>query len=184
MSTLSDFKLTHYLNVAKFQTDKLPGDEMLVSHGNDLKQALFNAFDGFGDKRIKKLSSGDYFIIDERGAGDRDARGNLFLWFCQIGVSVVDRDKVKLSLRGGVPQSADVKKWAKSMGAAEDENSLEVLISAGQQNEIKELANAFRAITKPGARSSVSAYKYVCPRTAKSLDKLAEVLGAAWKISR
>lgn len=96
---------------------------------------------------------------------------------------MIDKDKVELALRGGVPKSVRVKKWAKEMSSTLEDNRLEVLISAGQQNKIAELASAFRAITKPSTRYTISSHKYVCPRAANSLDKLAKVLDSAWKIS-
>lgn len=156
---------------------------MSVSHVNDLKQILFDEFGGFADKRIKNLNRGTYFIIDDRQAKEIDARGNLFPWFCQIGLYVIDKDKVRLALRGGVPMSGRVKKWAIKMSSSSEDNGLEVLISAGQQNEITELASAIREITKHGARYFIPSYKHVCPRAAKSLDKLAKVLDSAWKTS-
>lgn len=41
---------------------------------SSLKQRLLEEYDGFADKRIKKLESGSLFIADDRGGGDHGAR--------------------------------------------------------------------------------------------------------------
>ncbi len=40
-----------------------------------LKQALFKEYDGFADKRHKKLDSSKLFMIDDRSPGDYGANG-------------------------------------------------------------------------------------------------------------
>lgn len=52
---------------------------MAVESANALKQVLFDAYGGFADKRFKNLDKGRLFIIDDRGPGDEDAAGKLFL---------------------------------------------------------------------------------------------------------
>jgi len=48
---------------------------------NTLKKALFEAYGGFADKRIKKLESGSIFVVDDRSDGDRGADGKLYGYF-------------------------------------------------------------------------------------------------------
>jgi hypothetical protein len=153
---------------------------MAVQSVNDLKRIMFDAYSGFADKRIKNLGKGIFFVVDGRRSGDFDARGDLFLWFCQIGLKVEDRDTVTLTLRGGVPESARVKELLAAMGAKQTAFATEVEIPRGRESTILELATAFRAITSPGARYGIKAYKYVCPRAASSLASLANILHEAW----
>jgi hypothetical protein len=145
-----------------------------------LKKVLFDTYDGFADKRIKNLENSDAFIVDDRGEGDYDARGALFLWFCQIGLIVKDRDSVVLTLRGGIPDSARVAKWLMDMGAQNTAYATQITINRGHESALLDLASAIRAITARGARYNVKAYKHVCPRPTQSLAKLANVLRDAW----
>jgi hypothetical protein len=69
----------------------------------ELKKMLFEAYGGFADKRLKNLERDAAFVIDDRSDGDYDARGQLFLWFCQIFATVEDGDSVEVEFRGGVP---------------------------------------------------------------------------------
>jgi D-ribose pyranose/furanose isomerase RbsD len=154
---------------------------MAVKNVNELKRILFGTYEGFADKRLKNLDKGNYFIVDDRRDADYDARGDLFLWFCQIGLTVDDdHDKVTLTLRGGVPDSAKVAAWLEKMGAKKTAFATEVEIAKGNEDDLMELASAFRAIVRPGARYDVKAYKYVCPRAAAALTRLRDTLHEAW----
>lgn len=154
---------------------------MAVATTNDLKKIFFDAYDGFADKRVKNLDKESFFIVDDRGRGDYDARKELFLWFCLIFVEVLDEANIRILLRGGVPQSAQVSAWLKEHGAEESKSGITFNIERGHEQELLGLAKAFRAITRPGAKYDVKAYKYVCPRTADSIERLFKVLEGAWK---
>ena len=148
-----------------------------------LKKALFNAYDGFGDKRIKNLDKGSTFIVDDRSPGDYGADRNLFLWFCSIFVEVSSDAEVKVSLFGGVPVAPSVKAWAKANGAkleTSPRGQLVFHIKKGGQPALLSLATAMKGIVAPGKKYPVAAYKYVCPRTADSLTRLANELTSAW----
>lgn len=60
-------------------------------------------------------------------------------------------------------------------------NSLTFEISPSNYHIIGELAAYFRQIVRPGARYNTPNYKYVCPRTANSLEKLEKALDKIWK---
>ena len=90
----------------------------------ELKGLLFDAYDGFADKRYKKLEKDASFIVDDRRQGDHDTRGQLFLWFCQMFAYVEDANTVRLSLIGGVPQSDAVSQWYAEHGAEEQSSSI------------------------------------------------------------
>ena len=151
---------------------------MPVGSVEELRSVLFDAYDGFGDKRLKDLGRDAPFIVDDRGKGDLDAQGHLFLWFCQIWALVEAPDRVRVTLRGGVPEGAAAAHWFQAHGAHHSNFGLEVVITPANVGELEALAKSFLAITK--SRYEVKAYKYVVPRVAKSLRKLRDVLGQAW----
>ncbi len=150
---------------------------------SELKKALFNKFGGFADKRIKNLDKGTTFIADDRGRGDYGADRNLFLWFCSIFIDVKSESYVLVRLSGGVPWSSAIAQWAKSNNLEHRERPqtyIHIPISKGEEHKLNELASLLDAIVAPGERYEVAAYKYVCPRTAKSLRRLAKTLTSVW----
>ncbi len=154
---------------------------MPVATTNELKRIFFDAYDGFVDKRVKNLDKESFFAVDGRGEGDYDARGQLFLWFCEIYVEVVDEQAVSVTLRGGVPESRAVAAWLEQHNAKQDHYGIRFSLQRGEQDELLLLAAAFRAITQPGARYEVKAYKYVCPRAAAAIEQLRRILDGAWR---
>ena len=77
----------------------------------DLKRALFTEYGGFADKRYKDLTRNLPFIVDDRTDGDKDARGQLFHWFCLIFVEVEGEEAIKVTLRGEIPENRTVQAW-------------------------------------------------------------------------
>ena len=147
---------------------------------NAMKQTLFDVYGGFSDKRIREIDKGRLFIIDDRSDRDEDARGQLFLWFCQIFAEVIDQDTVKITMRGDVPDGPLVARWFADTGAEKTNFGWEFTVRRGEQRRLVDLADGFRAIVRPGARYSIKSYKYVCPRVAVSLDKFRSVLDESW----
>jgi hypothetical protein len=143
-----------------------------------LKKVLFDEYDGFADKRIKKLESGTKYIVDDRGLGDFGADKKLFGHFCLIFADLSDEPTVRVTMTGGVPTSAAVSAWFKKH-ASPYANGYAFSIAPGEEGKLIELATAIGNIVKPGARYSVKAYKHMCPRTAASLKRLARVLAGA-----
>jgi hypothetical protein len=153
---------------------------MTNANPTPLKQALFDAYEGFADKRIKHLDRGDLFIVDDRQAKDHGADKKLYGWFVQIFAQVLDADTIKLSFRGDLPTSENVERWFGEHGAEDTNFGREVLIKRGAHEELGALAAALVAIVRPGAHYPVASWKYVCPRTAGSLRRLDRVLSATW----
>lgn len=151
---------------------------MAVASVEELRGFIFKAYDGFADKRLKDLGRDAPFIVDDRAKGDYDAQGRLFLWFCQIQVRVETPDRVRLTFRGGTPESDAVSAWFQAHGAHYSNAGLEVAITPANVAELEALAKTFLAITK--SRYEVKAYKFVVPRVAKSVRKLRDVLGHVW----
>tara|TARA_A100000171_G_scaffold53042_1_gene75757 strand:+ start:10758 stop:11252 length:495 start_codon:yes stop_codon:yes gene_type:complete len=146
-----------------------------------LKQHLFDAYGGFSDKRIKNLDKGKLFIVDDRReSGDNDARGALFYWFCQMFAEVESANEVQLIMRGGIPHSSAIQAWVEDGNAQFDESigQLTITVQLGRDEEkLHQLSKLVHDIVKPGAPwYSEKSYKYVCPRVAGSLTKLARVL--------
>lgn len=150
-----------------------------------LKQALFDEYDGFADKRIKKLESGSRFIIDDRSEGDIGANKLLYSSFCMIFADVLSADQVKVSLYGNVPLSKKVRNWIENIDCDFSEEryqvSLSFIINKGGEQILEYLANAIKSIVERSApRYEVPSYKYVCPRTASSLIRLMNTLKKVW----
>lgn len=148
-----------------------------------LKRKLFDEYDGFADKRIKKLESGSIFIADDRTTGDQGADKQLFLWFCRIFVEVTSESAVTVSLMGGIPLSAEVRAWISKNDfefTEAPQPRLLLPLMPSRESKLRELASLFKQIVLPTKHYAVPAYKYVCPRTAHSLTRLANVLSATW----
>lgn len=143
-----------------------------------LKQELYDTFDGFADKRITNISSGRNFIVDDRKEGDFGANKRLYSTFCQILATVDDENTVDVDLRGNVPDSERVRNVIEDLGGTFTESGASLTIVRGEQSGLFVLSRAIAAIT--GKRYSVASYKYVCPRTAKSLRRLTQALNRAW----
>lgn len=148
-----------------------------------LKQALFDEYSGFADKRIKNLDIGSSFIIDDRTDGDIGADKNLLSYFCLMFANVESSKSISITLRGNVPMSPEVQEWVRKNKASLSsyrETTLSFKIAKGQQENLLHLASAIAAIVTPGRRYETPSYKYVCPRTASSLRRLSNVLNSVW----
>lgn len=151
-----------------------------------LKKILFRAYGGFADKRIKNLDKGDKFIADDRNDSDITADGNLLSYFCMIFVEVRSNERVTLGLCGNIPIGKNVKHWLAlnkcKVETLINQSYLSKDINRGEQGILNELAIAIDSIVAPGApRYNVKSYKYVCPRTARSLCRLKKILDEAWE---
>ncbi|MGR4866724.1 hypothetical protein [Caulobacter sp. LARHSG274] len=153
---------------------------MTNANPTPLKQALYDAYDGFADRRIKNLERGDTFIVDDRGRGDFGADKSLFGWFVQIFLQVIDADTVKLSFRGELPSSKATEDWFDKHFAEDTNFGREVLVKFGTQADLTALGDAIAAVVAPGTRYPVKAWKYVAPRTAGALRRVDRVLTQAW----
>jgi hypothetical protein len=146
-----------------------------------LKQTLLDEYGHFADQRIKKIDTGSVFIVDNRGPGDYGADRKLFLWFCSIFANVVEPNAVEITMRGGIPRSAAVEAWIKKYAADDEKYGLSFRVTPDDLDKLPALAKAVRSIIR--ARYSVKAYKYVCPRTAASLERLHAKLSKHWSKS-
>jgi hypothetical protein len=151
---------------------------MPVNSTRELKQQLFDAYGGFADKRYHDIERDAPFIVDDRTERDRDSRGQLFLWFCQMFVTVRAKDRIHLLLRGGTPESDAVTQWIDAHGAEREAGGIGFDILPGTLADLEDLAQRFEAVIR--RRYETKAYKHVVPRLAASLRRLRKILDAAW----
>ena len=133
------------------------------------------------------------FCIDDRQPQNIGANGRPLSWFCEMFAEVVSTgdifsltigdEEIRVTLEN-VPVSSRVQDWARANDATLTRDDLRPVLSftviKGRQKILGSLATAIRSITAPGARYSTNYYKYSCPRTADSLERLKSVLARAW----
>lgn len=151
---------------------------MKINDAKGFREVLFDKYDGFADKRVKNLALDRPFIVDDRGQGDLDTRGRLFLWFCPLYINVATKDKVALTIRGDMPMGAEVKKWLKDNKYKYENNGVEIILTKKNIDTLVGLIKAIEVITQ--RRYPVPPYKYVVPRTVKSLTKLYKIIKQVW----
>lgn len=149
----------------------------------DLKKALLAEYGSFADQRIKNPAKGSVFIVDDRAERDVGADKHLYSYFCMMFAEVIGPGEVQVSLSGNIPAGAPVSAWAQKAGVAINGSRLTIAVTSGSLHLLPKLAAAFRAIVAPGMRYETANYKYVCPRTAGSLDRLAATLAKQWNVA-
>jgi hypothetical protein len=150
--------------------------------GGRLQRLLFDEY-GSLNKRIRNPETIRFFIVDDRSEKDIGADNTLYSYFCEASVEVLTGQSLKVTLQGNIPMGSKVKAWIKQYEAKHDDgvpSRLEFIIEEGQQARLQSLAAALRDIVAPGKRYSIPNYKYVCPRTAASLERLQGILDKAW----
>ena len=150
---------------------------------SELKAVLFEAYNGFADKRVKNLDKASTFLVDDRDPGVIGADKKPLLWFCEIYAHAIADDQLRVTLTNA-PLNEKIVEWAAKKGGTVKHAIMPVLdftVPRGKQARLDELAALMRAIIAPGApRYEWKHYKYACPRAAKSLQKLKTVLDRAW----
>jgi hypothetical protein len=119
-----------------------------------------------------------------------NSKGKLYSYFCSISLQITEKtllitdDKCLLKL-WNVPFNDAIQKYVLSCnGTFSDiryERNIFIEFEASNTKILRELAMLIEDITKPGARYNVPSYKYVCPRTAYSLIRLADYLDDFYK---
>jgi hypothetical protein len=145
-----------------------------------LKAALFEAYDGFADKRIKNLVKGKRFIVDGRGPSDIASDGNVYGWFCSMFLDVESADEVTLSVHN-IPLSPPVSDWLVQNGLPFARDGHKISLGRGEQAKLIDLADRVENITAPGRRYDVRHYKYAVPRVADALHRLKAGLDEGWE---
>jgi hypothetical protein len=151
---------------------------MAVTSSDALRAAFIGAYGGYADGRLRGDAHDAPFIVDDRQAGDRDARRQLFNWFCILLVRVQAHDRIQLTLGGELPRSPEVDAWLPAHGAQATGLGFHVTLSPQTVADLEDLADHIAAVVR--RRYDTPAYKYVAPRTARALRRLAGVLNDAW----
>ena len=136
-----------------------------------LRDHLLDAYGGFADRRVKDSA----IQIDDRDATD------VYTYFCSIFVSVPDRngDSLRLTLQHA-PSSPEVVELVETLGGtvrpAVFGTTITQTLKASQGPAISRLAKAIKAIVGRGRSYDDPNLRWICPRTADSLVKLARHL--------
>lgn len=139
-----------------------------------LKHFLYAKYGGFGDKRIKDISRDYPFKVDDQS--NKDAHD----WFCGIFVRVIAKDRFELSLSNNAPINSTIKSLVHSKGGKvstfDKRSHIEVELSVTDIEFISDLSKLIAGLVSTGKRYKNRNWKWLCPRTAASLDRLATVL--------
>lgn len=123
------------------------------------------------------------FAVDGREQSRTDSRGQLYYWFCQMLVLVESGEAIKLTFRGGIPQSGAVLAWFEEHDAPIQEQggklSTTVQITPDNLNDLLDLSQRFSRIIN--GRYGVNWYKHTAPQTSGALKRLHKTLSMAWR---
>lgn len=147
----------------------------------ELRRHLYDCYGSFADKRIKRIEKARTFIGDTRDEGGIASDGSLYGWFCGILVDVDSDTEVCVTLFGNIPRSSSVDDVFEKLGVSVSASRIEFEINKERVPILRELAEKIASIVAPGRFYSTPNYKYMCPRTAESLRKLAGYLEGYWK---
>ena len=139
----------------------------------EFKKYLFAAYGGFGDKRVKDITKDYPFKID--GQGNDDSHEH----FCGIFVRVTDGKKFELHLTNNAPINSKIKNMIKQKNGEVqqgDTSSIKVNLTVKDSGFIKMLADEVKNMVGPGKTYKNRNWKWLCPRTATSLNRFAKIL--------
>lgn len=151
----------------------LPKRVHLKGSMNQFKKYLFEKYDGFRDKRVKDIAKDYSFKIDDQAPEDNKEL------FCGIFVRVVKGTTFELHLTNNAPLNSIVKKLIESKGGEVNESvqsSIKVELSCKDYEFILKLSNEIKGLVAPDKQYSNPNWKWLCPRTANSLTRFAEIL--------
>ena len=140
-----------------------------------LRDHLLDAHGGFADRRFKDRDLDRAIKIDDRDASD------VYPYFCSIFVSVPDRtgDALRLTLQHA-PSGPEVVEVVQTLGGtvhpADFGATLTVNLKASQGPAIRRLARAIKAVVARGRRYDDPNLRWICRRTATSLERFANHL--------
>jgi len=141
---------------------------------NKIKRYLFNQYGGFGDKRIKDINKDYPFKIDDQTEHDNHDQ------FCGVFVRVIDDTNFELDLTNNAPPSPRIKALVESKGgkvqAESGYSSINVKLTLEDHDFIEQLSDEIGNLVSPGRKYGDPNWKWLCPRTAVSLRRFADVL--------
>ena len=137
------------------------------------KKYLFDAYGGFGDKRVKDITKDYSFKIDDQDTNDKHE------CFCCIFVRVIEGSKFELHLSNNAPFNSKIKSMIKAKGGKVQEgdfNSMEVDLTSKDYNFISKLSVEIKELVARGKKYDNPNWKWLCPRTANSLNHFSGIL--------
>ena len=141
----------------------------------NVSKSLLNRLAEVYPKQARNLTSGPILIrVDDRESDDT------YVGFCDIHLNMRDRDADQFTLTlDNVPFDGDVKTVADELEGTWQTTRigerLTLNLSAESSGNIRELANAIRNIVGRGKKYLDPNWKWIARRTAKSLERLAEI---------
>ena len=96
---------------------------------------------------------------------------------------MISEGKVRVVLSGNIPTNQGVTDWIASHQTEfrNDGSYLSFTVEKGQEHTVNELAELIESIVAPGGEHyDTGSYKYVRPRTAKSLRRFVNILKEYW----
>jgi hypothetical protein len=140
----------------------------------ELKKYLFDHYGGYADKRVKDFRKEYPFKIDDQSDNDSPDR------FCSIFVKVTGADRFNLSLDNKAPVTPAIKDLVEKHGGKiycnGERKHIEIDLSVEDVNFIKKLSRSINALVAPGTYYEDRNLRWLCPRTADSLERFANVL--------
>jgi len=126
-------------------------------------------------------SSSRPFIIDDRGERDINPEtGWPYYTFHQLTLEVVNRRRVKVMMRGKLPDGGEFGSWLCGAGAIQAGNIIWFNVVQGRHDMLIDAARFISLVVAPGRTYDIPAFKYTCPRTARSFLSLKDVLDQIW----
>lgn len=121
---------------------------------------------------------GASFRIDDRQERD------VYPGFCEIRVTVQDPEGSSALLElSPAPHSAEVGEVVERHGGQVTHEqfgtTIRLTLVRGDAHRVRDLARAIRRVTRRGQRYSDPNWKWICPRTADSLERFADALSHA-----
>lgn len=143
----------------------------------ELTKYIADAYVCLADRRCKNLDADRPITIDDKGLHDVHPR------FCLMAVRVADSgdDTLILSMQH-VPLTPEVRSLILDQGGTIREilsgQTAEIVLKTNSAPFIRRLAKSIRSAVGRGKRYDDPNWKWLCPRTADSLDRFAQVVKA------
>lgn len=130
--------------------------------------------------RVHRTSFGDGLSIRI----DDQSQGDVHLGFCQIHLSAQRSDDTSVLLElSPAPHDAEVEEMVNRHGGHITHGSIgatiQLPLGPRDARRVRDLARAIRRVTRRGQRYPDPNWKWICPRTADSLERFAELLARA-----
>jgi hypothetical protein len=128
--------------------------------------------------RFPIIGSSTSVRIDDRRESD------VYPGFCEINVSAQASDGSYLLLElAPAPYNAEIRELVEQHGGqvtqAPGGATIRLAVSRGDTRIVRELARAVRRVIRRGQRYPDPNWKWICPRTADSLERFASVMSEA-----